>query len=191
MSQCPSMVDKYLECGAGTEYNVVQLLAALNLKGTHQPVKHGSMAAVIRYRTSYLINVTSPLTISFALDKDVVLRSVLGIPCLLAISAVFNLVNGQLRCFEPNQEFMLQLSPPYKGLPDRTNFDSSTTSVPAGVPSNVSPLISTLQYSSSNGIITPVPHNNFSNNLVVTDTSFLGCVSREFVYNPPFNTNST
>ena len=36
-----------------------------------------------------------------------------------------------------------------------------------------------------------MPHNIFSNNLVVTDTSFHGCVSREFVYNPPTDTNST
>ena len=35
MSQCPSMADEYFECSAGTEYDVVQLLAALNLKGTH------------------------------------------------------------------------------------------------------------------------------------------------------------
>ena len=35
MSQCPSMVAEYLECGASTEYDVVQLLAALDLKGTH------------------------------------------------------------------------------------------------------------------------------------------------------------
>ena len=35
MSQCPSMVAEYLECGAGTEYDVVQFLATLDLKETH------------------------------------------------------------------------------------------------------------------------------------------------------------
>ena len=48
MTQYPSMVDEYLECGADTEYDVVQLLAALNLKGTHWPIDHVSMTAVIR-----------------------------------------------------------------------------------------------------------------------------------------------
>ena len=107
------------------------------------------------------------------------------------MGAVVDLVKGQFRCSELNQEFMLQLDPPDKGLPDETEFDSSNTSVPVGVPSNIPPLLSILQYNSSDGIITPVKQYTFSNNLVVTDTSFHGCVSREFVYNPPFNTNST
>ena len=85
MSQCSNMVAEYLVCGAGTEYDVFQLLAVLDLKGTHQPVNHSSMTTVIRYRTPYLINSTLPLIISFTLGKDVALRSVLGIPCLLAM----------------------------------------------------------------------------------------------------------
>ena len=189
MSQCPGMVDEYFECSAGTEYDVVKLLVALDLKRTQQSVNHGRMTAVIRYRTSYLINNTSPLILSFALGKDVTLRSVLGISCLLKIATVVDLVNGQLRCSELNQQFMLQLDPPDKGLPNGTNFDSSTTSVPADVPPNVPPLTSTLQYTSSDSITTPVPHNNFFDNLVVTDTSFHGCVSRELVYNLPITNN--
>ena len=34
-SQRPSMVAEYIECGVDTEYDTVQLLAALELKGTH------------------------------------------------------------------------------------------------------------------------------------------------------------
>ena len=86
---------------------------------------------------------------------------------------------------------MLQLDPPGKGLPDGTEYDSLSTSVPADVPSNVPPLTSTLQFTSSDGIATPVLQNIFSINLVVTDTSFHGCVSRELMYNPPPNNNST
>ena len=107
------------------------------------------------------------------------------------MGAVVHLVKGQFRCSELNQEFMLQLDPPGKGLPDGTEFDSSGTSVPAGVPTNVPPSTSTLQFNSSDGIATPVLQNIFSINLVVTDTSFHGCVSRELVYNPPPNNNST
>ena len=58
------MVAEYFECGASTKYDVVQLLAALDLKETNQPVNHSSMTAVILYRTQYLIDNTSPL-ISF------------------------------------------------------------------------------------------------------------------------------
>jgi len=98
MSQCPSMVAEYLECGADTEYDVVQLLVVLDLKGAHQHMDHGSMTTVIQYRTPYLINNTSPLILSFALDNDVALRSILGIPCLLAMGTVVDLVQDQLKC---------------------------------------------------------------------------------------------
>ena len=47
MSQCPSMVFEYIECGSNTDYDVVQILAALDLKGTSQPVDHGKMTVVI------------------------------------------------------------------------------------------------------------------------------------------------
>ena len=61
------------------------------------------MTAIIRYRTPCLITNTSSLIISFALGKDVALRSVLGSPRLLAMGAVVDLVKGQLRCAELNQ----------------------------------------------------------------------------------------
>ena len=62
----------------------------------------------------------------------------------LVMDAIIGLVTCQLRCSELNQEFMLQLDPPGKGLSDGTEFDSSNISVPSGVLSNVPPLTSTL-----------------------------------------------
>ena len=61
MPQCPSMVAEYTECGPNIDYDVVQILAGLDLKGTSQHVDHGSMIAVIRYKTPYFINNTDPL----------------------------------------------------------------------------------------------------------------------------------
>ena len=60
ISQCPSMVAEYLECGGDPEYEVVQLLAALDLKGTHQPVDHGITTVLIRYRI-HTSSITRPL----------------------------------------------------------------------------------------------------------------------------------
>ena len=85
MSQCSSIVAEYIECGPNTDYDVVQILVALDLKGTSQHVDHGSMTTFIRYKIPYLINNTDPLILSFSLDTDVALHSVLGIPCLSAI----------------------------------------------------------------------------------------------------------
>ena len=66
------------------------------------------MPAVIRYITPYLINNNFPLILSFALCNDAVLRSVLGIPYLLAMGgAIVDLVKGQFLFSELNQVFVM------------------------------------------------------------------------------------
>ena len=41
MSQCPAMVVEYMQYGPNTEYDVVQLLATLDLNIAQQPNTHG------------------------------------------------------------------------------------------------------------------------------------------------------
>ena len=137
MSQCPSIFAEYFKCSPGTEYDAVQIWAALDLKWEHQPVDYGSMTAVIRYKTPYIITNTSPLNIFFALGTDVALRSVLGITSLLAMGAVVDLAKGQFVCLELNKEFMLQLDPPGKGIPDGSTLESFSAVVPDEVPSHI------------------------------------------------------
>jgi len=67
MSQCPSMVVEYIECGPNTGYDVIQILAALDLIGISQPVDYGNMTAVIRYETPYLIHNTDSLILFFCI----------------------------------------------------------------------------------------------------------------------------
>ena len=100
MSECPEMVGEFIQCGGISDYNVVKLLAALDLDMSQQPVEHGHMTAVIRYRTPYLVNKRDPLFISFALGNDVSLRCVLGLPTLLVIGGSINLVKGEIVCSE-------------------------------------------------------------------------------------------
>ena len=190
MPQCPRIVAEYLECGAVTEYDVVQLLAALDFKETHQSVDYGNTTAVIRYQIPYLINNIPPLVIFFALGNDIALRNVLSIPCLLAMGEIVGVLKVKLKCSELNKEFSLQLIPQGKGLPDGTNFDTSFTKVSDSVSSNVTPLSSFFLYTSSDDTITPVSRQNYSNNLVVTGHSFQGCISRDLVYHPPTNNAS-
>ena len=127
------------------------------------------MSAVIQYRTLSFINITSTLILSFVLVNSVALHCVLGIHFLLAMGDVVDLVQGQLKCSELNQEFRLQFDPP-----DSTNFNASFTTVPDGDPSYVSLLSSFLQHNSSDGTITYVSRHTYSNNLVVTDNYFKG-----------------
>ena len=75
------------------------------------------MTEVIEHRTLYLINSTYPLIPYFSLCNDVALRTVLDIPCLLAMGTVVDLVKGQFICSKINQVFILQLDHPGKGLP--------------------------------------------------------------------------
>ena len=56
MSESPEMVGECIQCGGTSGYDVVKLLAALDLGTSQQPVEHGHMTAVIRYRTPYLVN---------------------------------------------------------------------------------------------------------------------------------------
>ena len=92
MSQCPEMVGEFIQCGDCTRYDVVQRLATLNLDSTHQPLDHEKMTAVIRYMTRYLVNKRDPLFIYFVLGNDVSLRYLLGLPTLLALGGLINLV---------------------------------------------------------------------------------------------------
>ena len=186
MSQCPSMVAEYIQRGSNTDYDVVHILAALVLKETSHPIDHGSMTAVIRYINPYLIHNTDPLILSFALGIDVALRSVLGIPCLLAMGAVVDLVNGELDCKELNSVFPLQFDPPGKGLPAGATYHSFSNAVPDGISTSVL----TKECTAFNGTIAPVPQATYSSNIVVNDCSFQGYISRELVYHSPQDTTS-
>ena len=78
MSQCPDIVDEFLQCGKNTEYDVVHLLTALDIKDINTDATHGKMTAVIRYKTPYVVTGKGPFVLSFALEHDVSLRSVRG-----------------------------------------------------------------------------------------------------------------
>ena len=80
---------EFIQCGDGIECDFVQLLAALDLDSSHQPLDHGKMTAVIRYKTPYLINKCDPLFISFALENDVFLRCFFGIVNLVSLGWVY------------------------------------------------------------------------------------------------------
>ena len=117
MLQCSDIVDDFLRCGKDTAYDGVRLLADLDLKDFNTDATHGQMTAVIRYKTPYIIAGKGPFILSFALGKDVSLRSVIGLPTLLTMGADNNLVKGLLSCIELNRYFPLELQPPGKGLP--------------------------------------------------------------------------
>ena len=141
-----------MQCGKDTAYNVVHLLATLDLKDINIDTTHGQMTAVIRYKTPYIIAGKGPFILSFALRKDVSLRSVLSLPTLLAMGADINLVKGLLLCIELNRDFPLELQPPNKGLPDGASLNHYSPTVPVSIFSNLSNANLLLHHTSSEGI---------------------------------------
>ena len=94
MSQCPDIIEEFLQCGKDTDYDVVHLLAAIDLSGVPTDDDHGQMTAVIRYKTPYTVNGKDPFILSFALGNDVSLHCVFGLPTLLAMGASIGLASG-------------------------------------------------------------------------------------------------
>ena len=104
MSQCLDIVDEFLQCGKDTAYDVIHLLAALDLKDINTDATHGQTIAIIRYKTPCIIAGKGHFILSFALGKDVSLRRVLILPTLLAMGADINLVKGLLSCIDLNRD---------------------------------------------------------------------------------------
>ena len=50
------MMGEFLLYGVSTDYDIVQLLAALDLDIIQQPTNYGKMNTIIRYRIPYLID---------------------------------------------------------------------------------------------------------------------------------------
>ena len=137
------------------------------------------MTAVIRYHTPYLVNNKDPLILSFALGSDMALRSVLGLPTLLSMSATIDLSRGTLSCSKLNSNFPLILDSPGKGLSDGVSLTTSQLFVPPGVRTNKT---AQLQYTAMDGVRLTLVHSTPSDNIVVTDQFFDGNVSRTLSY---------
>ena len=181
MSHCPEMVTEFLQCGENTNYDVVQLLAVLDLDLCHLPKNDGQIIVVIRYHTPYLVNNKDPLILSFSLGHYMSLCNVLGLPTLLSMSATIVLSHGTLACSELNFNFNfpLILDPPGKGLPDGVSLDISTNFVPLGDCFNLS---AQLQYTAMDGVRLAADYSKPSDIIVVTDKFFEGNVSRTLSY---------
>ena len=155
LSQYLSMATGYLDFSADTEYDLVKLLVALDLKGIYQHVGHISMTVVIRYRTPYLIKFLF-LFFLFLWVTMLHYTAFLASLVFLAMGDVSDLIRGQLVCLELNQVFMLHLDPSRKGLLDGATYNTVFDTVPDGVPSNVLLLSLPIQYTVSDKTITPV-----------------------------------
>ena len=130
------------------------------------------MTVAIRYRISYLVNNQYPLFVSFALGNAVSLRRVIGLPTLLALGSLIDLVKGTFFCSEINRTFPLTLDPPGKGLPDEVVFDNSTPTIPVGVSTNIYPNVSLLHYTFAEGRALLSSATNYSEHIIVHDKFF-------------------
>ena len=148
ISECSEIMGEFIQCGTYILFDIVHLLSDLDLDSNHQPLDHGKMTAVIRYRTPYFINKRDPLFIYSALGNDVFLRCILRFPTLLVLGGLVDLVKWEFVYSESNGTFPFTLDPPSKGLPESIVFDNITYIIPQTVSTNVKPNPSLLQYTS-------------------------------------------
>ena len=158
------------------------MLAALDLKDIQKDANHGQMIAVIRYKTPYVVDGKGSFILSFALGNDVSLRSVLGLPTLLAMGADINLVKGLLSCIESNRDFPLNLQPSGKSLSEGASLNNYSPTVPTSVPSNMQLTTSLLHHTSAEGIPQTESSPTPSDNILVTDHFFHNTVTQELSY---------
>ena len=123
ISQCPEIVDTFLQCSKDTDYDIVYLLTDLDLDDVVTDANYGQMTAVIRYKRPYTVTGNVPFFLCFALGNNVSLRNVLGLPTLLAMSTGIDLVKGLLSYVELNRSFPLDLKPPGKELPEGSTLN--------------------------------------------------------------------
>ena len=69
-------------------------MTVLDLDTTKQLLDHGKITAVICYCAPYLVSNQYPLFVYFSLGNDVSRRCVIGLPILLALSGLIDLVKG-------------------------------------------------------------------------------------------------
>ena len=173
-----------MQYGKDTAYDVVHLLAALDLKDVNKAETHDQMTAVIRYKTPYTVASKGPFILSIALGHDVNLHSVLGLPTLLEMGADINLITGLLLCSEFNREFPLDLQPPGRGLLESVSLNRFSPNVPTSVPANPTHTNSQLHHTAAEGSIQPERSRTPSHNILVTDHFFNDNVTRELKYFP-------
>ena len=122
--------------------------------------------------------------ISFALDNDVSLRCVLGLPTLLALAGIINLMKGDFVCSKINRTFYLTLDPLGKGLLEGIVFDTTTPTILQEVSTNIKPNPSLFHYTSADNRALICSSPSYSECIVVHDKRFKGDMSREFEYAP-------
>ena len=83
------------------------------------------------------MNDKDPFVFCFALDNDVSLRSILGLPTLLAMSVAIDLFSSLLSCVEINHKFLLELHPHGKGLLDGASSNNYLPTIHPSVSTNI------------------------------------------------------
>ena len=142
------------------------------------------MTAVIRYRTPYLTNNRDSFLNYFDFGNDFSLRRVIRLPTLLSLGDLIDLGEGIFVCSELNRTFTLTLDMPGKKLPDGVVFDSSNSTIPQGLATNIHSGPSLLHYTSVEGHAIFSFSTNYSNHIIVYDKFVHGNISRDLEYIP-------
>ena len=107
------------------------------------------------------------------------IRCVIGLPTILTLGGLIDLVTWTFVYSELDRAFSLTLDPPGKGLPERIVFDNSTLTIPQGVATNIRPTPSLLHYTFTEDRALSSSSKRYSDSIIVYGKLFRGNVSRE------------
>ena len=147
------------------------MLVALDPNTIQQSANYGTITAVFKYCTPYLINKQDSLLINFPLGNYISLCCVLDLSTLLALGEGINLVKKN-SFSEIYYCFNITLDPPGKGLPEGIVFVITIPIFPLGVCSNITPTPSSLHYTSIEDHTISSPQPSYSDDIIAEDKYF-------------------
>jgi len=142
------------------------------------------MTAATCYRTQYLVNNQYPLFLFSSLGNDVSLRCVIGLPTLISLDGLIDLVKGTFVCSEINPTSPLNLNLPDKGLLDGVVFDNSTLTIPVGLSTNVRSDPTLLHCTSARDRALSSSSTNYSDHIIIHNEFFRENIFRDIKYVP-------
>ena len=122
-SQHPHIVDDFCYSDGTAPFDPVKLEGAVSAHDSGVKSTHGLLTALVRYKTPYVDDTGSPISLSFALGNDVATNTIFGLPTITALGFLFDAANltAYSRCL--NTTFPLTKSAGTLGFPDNISFD--------------------------------------------------------------------
>ena len=122
-SQHPDAIAEFRYFNSSAPFEPVKLEGAVTEKQGGASTQHGLLTAIVRYRTPYVDQSGSPITLSFALGNDVSTNTIFGLPTISALEFVIDMRTLSAHSQRLDRTFTLTKAAGSLGVPAGTSFD--------------------------------------------------------------------